>query len=252
MTAKVLFIDIETSPNLGWTWGKWEQNVLDSERDWQVLCYAYAWNDGPVKVSSLRGAGPFADDTPLVMEMIELLEQADMVVAHNGDQFDLPKIYARGVILDLPPVDRPTQYDTKKAAKRVGKFTSNSLNDLGRYFGVGQKVPHTGFDMWLGCMNDSEADWKLMEKYNKMDVQLLRDVYKRMAPHDHNHPNLTHLAGESVEDQLTCPFCGGTHGHFRGYKATKVTLFRKWQCQGCGKYSRLRLGDKSFAKPELV
>ena len=27
--AKILFLDIETAPSLGWVWGKWQQNVID-------------------------------------------------------------------------------------------------------------------------------------------------------------------------------------------------------------------------------
>lgn len=247
--ARILFIDIETAPNLGWAWGKWEQNILENEREWQVLCYAYAWNDGPVKVSSLRGDGPFANDDRLVGEMLDLLAEADLVVAHNGDAFDLPKIYARGVILGYPPAKRPKQYDTKKAAKRVGKFNSNALNELGKVLGVGKKVPHTGFDMWLGCMQDVEADWKLMEKYNKMDVALLRDVHNVLAPHDRSYPNLGLLGGEAG---FGCPHCGGTDGHYQGYEYTKVSTFRKWNCHTCGKWSRERVASKDHEKPHLV
>ena len=40
---RVLLFDIESSPNLSWTWGKWDQNVLRFEREWYILAISWTW-----------------------------------------------------------------------------------------------------------------------------------------------------------------------------------------------------------------
>src|SRR5690349_16138939 len=38
---KVYLVDIETTPNLGYTWGKWEQSVIEFRKEWELLSFAY-------------------------------------------------------------------------------------------------------------------------------------------------------------------------------------------------------------------
>ena len=40
---KVLLIDIETTPNLGWVWGKYEQDVLKFEKESYMLSFTAKW-----------------------------------------------------------------------------------------------------------------------------------------------------------------------------------------------------------------
>ena len=44
--AKILIIDIETSPIMGKVWSLWKQNVsLDQiEEDWYIMSYAAKWH----------------------------------------------------------------------------------------------------------------------------------------------------------------------------------------------------------------
>ena len=41
--AKILIYDLETSPNQGYTWGKYEQNVIQFTKEWELLSFAYKW-----------------------------------------------------------------------------------------------------------------------------------------------------------------------------------------------------------------
>lgn len=47
--AKVLYFDIETAPNLSYVWGHYEQNVIQHDREWYMLCISYRW-EGEKKV----------------------------------------------------------------------------------------------------------------------------------------------------------------------------------------------------------
>ena len=46
MKPKILLLDIETSPNVAYVWGKWEQNVIDYVKEWNIICFSAKWLDG--------------------------------------------------------------------------------------------------------------------------------------------------------------------------------------------------------------
>jgi uncharacterized protein YprB with RNaseH-like and TPR domain len=174
--SKVLIFDIETSPNLGYTWGKWEQNVIQFAKESKLLSFAYKWHG---EKSTYCFAARKGDEKALVHKLHALLIEADVIVAHNGDSFDIKKAQTRMIEHGLEYPGKLVTVDTKKVAKKHFAFNSNSLNDLGMTLGLGKKLKHSGFDTWLGCMSDDEASWVEMIKYNKMDVVLLEKVYDK-------------------------------------------------------------------------
>ena len=40
---RCLLLDIESSTNLAHVWGKYEQDVIEFERHWYMLCFSYKW-----------------------------------------------------------------------------------------------------------------------------------------------------------------------------------------------------------------
>ena len=136
MKARILLYDIETSPNLAWVWGKYEQNVIEYDREWHMLCFAYKWlGDRTTHVLSLPDFKTYKrdpeDDKELVAALYALFDEADVVIAHNGDSFDQKKAHARFVYHNMTPPAPYKQIDTKKVAKRYFNFDSNKLDDLG-------------------------------------------------------------------------------------------------------------------------
>jgi uncharacterized protein YprB with RNaseH-like and TPR domain len=230
---RILLWDIETTPNLAYVWGKWEQNVIDFVSEWSLLCFAAKWLDeDDVVVKGLIDTG--GDERKLVEMLWKLLDEADVVIAHNGDAFDAKKANAKFLQFGL---DKPQPYisiDTKKVAKRYFKFNSNKLDDLGKTLGVGRKVVHTGFELWLGCMNNNAESWQTMKAYNVQDVLLLERVYYKLRPYMHNHPNLAVI--KEVEDG--CPNCGGTDLEKKGFQYTRTGRIRQYQCKDCRAYSK--------------
>lgn len=180
-----------------------------------------------------RGYKPGSyNDKGLVMDLWNLLDQAAVIVAHNGDDFDIRAIQARFIAHGLPPPRPFKTVDTKKVAKKVGRFNSNSLNDLGNYFGEGEKIK-TDFSLWKGCIEGKPAAWAKMVKYNKQDVVLLEKVYKRLLPWNATHPNLGLLDQEAL-----CPKCGSREVQFRGHAVTNTRRYRRFQCKKCGGWGR--------------
>jgi len=184
---RVLLYDIETSPNLGYVWGKYEQNILgDFVQERQIISFAWKWL-GEKEVQVVRVDNKL-NNFGIVKILWALMDRADVVVAHNGMAFDDKLSYTEFVLHGLKPPARHKSVDTLKVVKKFFKFNSNKLNDLGKRLGLGEKVQTGGFQLWVGCLKNDPAAWKKMMEYNKQDVVLLEKVYHRILPWITNHP----------------------------------------------------------------
>ena len=236
MTAKVLFLDIETAPCLGYTWGLYEQNVIDVKTSWYMLSFAYKWLGD--EHTHWRGLPQYKlykrqknNDRELIKDLWKLLDRADVVVAHNGDKFDIRKCNARFAYHNITPPSLYKTVDTLKIARRHFAFLSNRLDHLAKHFGIGAKLPHTGFHLWHGCMSGDRGSWTIMKKYNMHDVDLLEKVYYRLRAWSPSHPNLNLWNGL---DELKCPTCTSTNIQRRGFRVAVKWKFERFQCQDCG------------------
>lgn len=245
--VKILLYDLETEPNLGYTWGKWEQNVIEFKEEWKLLSFAYKWL-GEKEVKCL-GRVDFTDktDQSLVESLWKLLDDADIVIAHNGDAFDNKKACAKFIEFNLPPPKPFKSIDTKKVAKKYFKFNSNSLNDLGKLLKLGTKLKHTGIDLWLDCMAGDKKAWELMKRYNKQDVVLLEKVYLKLRPWIENHPDVNAEYGKV----WYCPKCGSKDLKSCGIRRTKTNSYRHYRCQNCKGYCKSRRAEKN-SSPDIV
>lgn len=237
-SMKVLIFDIETAPNLGYIWEKYEQNVIAFKQERYLLSFAYMWlSDEKVHVKALPDYKLYKkepqSDFCLVADLWKLFDEADVIIAHNGDGFDIKMANAAFMKHGLKPPEPYKTVDTLKVARQKFRFNSNKLDDLGDLLKLGRKVKTGGFDLWLGCLKGDKASWKLMKEYNGQDVVLLKDVYLKLRPWMTNHPNFN--LGRDVN---CCPVCQSNHLQSRGFGITATTKYQRYQCQDCGKWSR--------------
>lgn len=236
--AKILYFDIETSPIISYNWGVYEQNAIAVQKDWYMISFAYKWNDGAVKAYALPDFNTYkkdsSNDKELATKLWELFDEADIIVAHNGDSFDIKKANARFLAHGIKPPSPYKTVDTLKIARKHFKLTRNKLDYLGEILGVGKKIDTGGFDLWLGCLNGDESSWRKMVRYNKQDVMLLYQVYRKLLGWMTNHPNLNVLNGHSHN----CPNCGGNKVQARGFSVTKIGKRKRYHCQDCGAWSQ--------------
>lgn len=194
-----------------------------------ILSVAYKWLHKPTQIL----ACDTLTERQLLLRLHKLLDTAEIVIAHNGDSFDIRKINARFIIHKIKPPSPYRTIDTKKEAKRIAYFDSNALNNLGVDMGEGEKYKHRGFDMWEGCMAGIKKDWNDMKRYNKRDVDLLERVYLRLRPWIKTHPRV-----DGIEN---CPSCGSNKLHSRGIRCFNKTRYTRLQCQSCGAWSKSRV-----------
>lgn len=233
LKQKILIFDIETSATVGHSWKIWETNVHHVEREWEILSASYKWF-GDKDIKFIRQANyQKSNDKKLVQKLWKLFDEADIILAHNGKSFDIKKVNARIAVHNLPPPSPFKILDTKLEARKYFGFNSNSLDALAKYFKVGSKLKHPGYDMWLGCMKNDAQSWKDMERYNRHDVFLLEGVYKHIRPWMKTHPNVN-----DFDKPDNCPVCGGEHLKSCGIIRTERSVFRKYRCMDCKAYSK--------------
>lgn len=233
MDPKILLIDLETSPLEAYAWGpKWETNLIEVTAQSQILSYSAKWLGG---VSITRGqidckgykAG-VVDDQVLTKELWKLLDEAEIVVAQNGKDFDIRVMNARIVFHGLTPPSPYRVIDPKIEAKKYLRLPSNSLNDICDYYGIGRKVEHEGFPLWKKCMAGDRKAWDRMKKYNKHDVTLMEQLYLLLRPWMKTHP---------VRFDGLCPKCGSNDLRKRGSVVVGGSIYQVWRCQ-CGGWTR--------------
>jgi DNA polymerase elongation subunit (family B) len=230
--------DIETSPNKGFTWGKWEQNVIKFTKETEMLSFAYKYL-GEREVTCVTREGQ-KTDRQLIKKLHKVLKTADVIVAHNGDKFDIRKTNTRTVKHNFLPPKRVPSVDTLKVAKRYFSFNGNSLEELCEFLGFGKKAKHPGFPMWEGCMVDDPKSWKQMAHYNSKDVRLLEKVYKRFLPWIQNHPHVGRILNPDLRKLGVCPNCGSHDTIKDGLAFSAGTVKQEWKCKSCGTPFRTR------------
>lgn len=245
--AKVLFLDVENAPAKAYVWGLFDQtiNLPLIEEDGYMLSWAAKWL-GEDKVyfdGLIKHRTHFRDyprcDKQIAKSIWKLVDQADIVVTHNGNRHDLIWLNTVFIKHDLPPVSPFKSVDTFKVVKSTFKFLSMKLEFLVKKLELGEKVKHEGWGLWLKCMKGDKRAWKDMEKYNKRDVVVLEKLYLKLRPFIKHHPN---LALYHDEDRFICPNCGSEKYVRNGHEYTPTNKFPRYRCSDCGKNFR---GTKS-------
>lgn len=234
---KVLFFDIETTALTVRSWRTYQADAIRVLQTWQMLSFSAKWKDGKHVTKCLadyEGYDPaINDDKPLVQELWQMLNDADIVVGHNLDKFDVRKLNTRAVIHGMPPPEPYKTVDTLKLARQKFAFHSNKLDELGNLLGVGRKAPTGGYELWEQCIRGEPKAWRTMKKYNKQDVVLLESIYDRLMSWSTNHPNIA-----ALQDIDGCPNCGSDHIQRRGWTPTPTGVYRRLQCQMCGAWHK--------------
>lgn len=243
--ARILILDIETAPVTASVWRLWKENVGVNQikRDWFILSFAAKWlGSSTVIYHDQSKAENIEDDSGLLGKLHDLLDRADIVVAHNGRRFDVKKINARFIKQGFPPPSPYKIVDTLDIAKAKFGFTSNKLEYLARFLDCDHTkqlhAKYPGFALWTGVLAGEKAAWAEMRIYNEHDVLSLEDVYLKLRIWDDKHPNVAAFM-RTQDETRRCPICGGAELQKRGFYTTTAGKYQRYRCD-CGAWSRDR------------
>lgn len=250
---RILSLDIETSPVMGYVWSLWKQNVGLNQiaKEWCILSFCAKWlGDDRVIYHDTSQQRNKEDDKHLVRKLWRLLDRADIVVAQNGVRFDVKKINARFILLGMPPPSPFRVVDTMLEARKNFGFTSNKLEWLtDKLCTTHKKQKHKkfpGFELWRECLSGNPEAWAEMREYNVDDVLSLEELYLVMRPWMSGHPNVGNY-DDKPGNGPKCPHCGSTNVRRKGLRHTQVGQYPRYHCQGCGAWSRGRLTTNTKA-----
>jgi hypothetical protein len=226
---KILMIDIETKPAQVYVWRAYgEQNIgveqiIDAG---SVICVGLKWLGH--KETFLYSEWRHGRED-MLKEVHSALSSADAVVTYNGDKFDLPKLQGEFLLAGLGPTPPLTSIDVVKSVRRLGYFV-NKLAFIGPFLGVGAKIKHEGFDLWVKVAQGNKPAQDRMARYCKQDVKLLEALYLKVRPFIASHPHMGRVAGHE------CGACGSNNLQSRGHRRTKAFRTQRLQCQACGSW----------------
>jgi uncharacterized protein YprB with RNaseH-like and TPR domain len=178
---KILYLDIETTPIKAYVWGLWDQNISINQiiEPTEMLCFGARWHGKKnVIFKSVHHDGKKA----MLEELHKLMDEAEVLVGWNSAAFDHKHINREFLENGLTPPSPVKDLDLMSIVKANFQFPSNKLDYVAQALGVGAKVKHSGFQLWIDCMDGKEKAWKEMKKYQLQDVNLLVDLYDILLP----------------------------------------------------------------------
>lgn len=204
--GKILIYDIETSPNIGWFWrAGYKLNIQPENiiKERAIICISYKWL-GDDQVYNLSW-DKNQDDKFLLEQFVEVLNEADLSVGHNGDRFDLKWIKTRALFHRIPMLPNYKTFDTLKVAKNKFNFNSNRLDYIAKFLGFEGKNKTT-ISLWTDIMfKHCKVAMNTMLEYCDEDVRQLEKVYNELKYAD--NPRI-HAGVLNGEDKQTSPING--------------------------------------------
>lgn len=246
---KILLLDIETLPMevRVWNLGKQRISPYNVIKDFSIVTWAAKWlfTDRVISEAVTIEEAVAREDSSVLQGMWNLLNEADLVIAHNGNGFDFPKLNTRFLINGFNPPMYYRTIDTLSVARRYFKFSSNSLDYINKVLGLRRKESSSG--LWDRCVEGDATAIEEMQTYNMADVFALEDAYLKLRPWMQNHPNL----GVFVETEGTvCPKCLhqiAEDSWTSQYYTTNTGRYRGFRCT-CGAIGRS--GKNEITKKE--
>ncbi len=97
--AKILLLDIETARMIvgAWRLGKQVLGPDQIIKDWFILGWSARWLFDPQRHSMFVTAEEALkrDDKRICQGLWDMMDDSEIIITHNGNHFDLPKIMAR-------------------------------------------------------------------------------------------------------------------------------------------------------------
>ena len=238
---RILLLDTETAPVEAYVFSLWKQNIAwdHTNGHWFMLCWSAKWlYETDVFGERLTSEEALAeDDSRIMKDLWTLMDEADIIVAHNALGADIPWINTRFIMNGLNPPRPYHVIDTLQVARKQFGFMSNKLDALCEYFGFPHKLD-TDFELWRKCVHGDDEALSYMLEYNKNDTKVLELVYLKLLPWIKNHPNIGNIMSA---DEVICPHCGTNKiEKIDGFYTTNVSRYELFRCKDCGTVFRGR------------
>lgn len=235
---RIAFFDVENSPSLGWFYDLYtENNIVATEQPWFMLSFAWAGSENDrVHHRSLPDYPGYkrnkTNDKKLICDLWNLFDSNDVLVGHNIRRFDTRKANARFLHWGLKPPSPYVILDSYVEYKKIAYLDRNSLDFIDKFTGGPGKMVTEGWPLHRRAIGGDKSAWRILTKYNGVDVLRAKKVWNIIAPWKKNHPALFDTG---------CKVCGSDNLHRRGPVRQSKTKFQ-FACLDCGHWQVKTLG----------
>lgn len=188
---RVLLVDVETKPMKYFSWGP-KVDYLAKDlmiEDGAMMSWSAKWlGEKEVFYQDQRGNEKnLTNDKKLMKGLHELMEEADIVIWQNGDNFDYGVINDRFTEHKMPLPAKYKTIDTKKLAMKHLRLPYYSLAYMTERFNTKYKkqdhADFPGMKLWIECEAGNLKAWNSMKKYNEFDVLSMEELFiNTLAP----------------------------------------------------------------------
>jgi hypothetical protein len=231
--------DIETTPNLVYAWGLWDQNIGINQivQPQDILCFA-AHKIGSNKIETAAAWDGYEN---MVSRLHQIMDSADYIVGYNNVSFDNKHVRAAFVKAGLEPPSPHRDIDLLRVVRKQFKFPSHKLDYVCRALGLDVKVETGGMDLWTKCLGGDQKAQRKMLKYNRQDVRITTQLYQRLLPWIPGLNVPLYSVGtesDTSQGEAKCTRCGGTNIHQRGWAYATTYRYKRYRCVDCGGWMR--------------
>jgi len=238
---RVLHLDCETSPMLVYTHyisSKTSLTHKQIKEDSKVICVQYKWEDTKeARYLEWDSIGNFKyDDSLMLEELGHLIEQADIIVGQNIDQFDMKVLQGRMAELGLTPLNYDLTIDILKLSRKSFRFASQKLDYRSQKYGTRGK-DKMEFQDWVDVTEGKVPVSKKMGPYGCQDVEIAQKTFYKEFDYYKSLPSKVEkkILEFLKEDRPECTRCG--LGHRAKYnikkELNKKTLKEEYVCNNC-------------------
>lgn len=194
------------------------------------------------------------NDLPLVKDLVEYLNEADMWVTFYGARFDVPFLTTRVVYWNSKGADitlpaNIPHCDLWRTARNKLKLHSNRLASVTQLLGHGDKTP-LDLPVWLRAAGGHKPSLDYIVEHCEVDAKILAECYNTLKPLIAAHPHMGLLRGA---ERTSCANCGSGNTHRRGKYTTVASVRQRLSCNNCGHWSSVpykEIKDDIVPKPK--
>lgn len=171
-----------------------KQAVFDLEtwgldRGWGVLLMGciLVHGDGPTPkwyqfdlTESSGWPNKRSDDSELARKILDVLQDCDIIMAHNGLWFDRKYLNTIALKYGYPSLMKKL-VDPVQKARNMYRIGANSLSAIADYLGLPESKMHVPMETWrVAVLDNDENAWNTLRERCQSDVRILNAVCRRM------------------------------------------------------------------------
>lgn len=237
---KILLLDIELTYAIYYAFPSKREQYLSAKNIIHhqfCPCAAWKWDHETSKYNvkitddKKRFKKDFRDDYIVAKKLHDLMTEADVIVAHNGDQFDIKHANTLFINHGLGPIPEKKSLDTLKAARKYFAFAGNDLDSLSKRFGGTGKNKKPN---WYKMTDGDPDQINIAAKYCMNDVEELDRVFKNIKPYMKNLVKIRDKKEPEHYGIMCCDACGSKRLNNKGLGGVPPSVYPRIRCLECG------------------